>query len=141
MRQNRFFLIVLAVLIIGGLVSNTAMAKTKSLSAGEKAVVTPGNFVTCNSNFMIENIDASPADLKVVLGERVFIAQMIDPGQTLAYSLPATIASARFRGGENIPSNEVAMIINLGPDANMEVSCVKIRRNPLREKDPLRALK
>ena len=141
MRKNRFFLIVMAVLLIGGLASNTATAKTKSLGAGEKAVVTPGNFVTCNSNFMIENIDGEPADLKVVLGERVFIAQMIDPGQTLAYSLPATIASARFRGGENISENEAAMIVNLGPEANLEVSCVKIRRNPLREKDPLRELK
>ncbi len=141
MRKNRFFLIVTAVLLIGGLASNTATAKTKSLGAGEKAVVTPGNFVTCNSNFMIENIDREPADLKVVLGERVFIAQMIDPGQTLAYSLPATIASARFRGGEDISDNEAAMIVNLGPEANLEVSCVKIRRNPLREKDPLRELK
>lgn len=141
MRKNRFFLIVTAVLLIGGLAFNTATAKTKSLTKGEKSVVTPGNFVTCDSNFMIENIDGKPADLKVVLGKRVFIDQMINPGQHLAYSLPATIATARFRGGEDIPKNEVAMIVNLGPEANLEVSCVEIRRNPLREKDPLRELK
>ena len=141
MRKNRFFLIVTAVLLIGGLASNTATAKTKSLGAGEKAVVTPGNFVTCDSNFMIENIDGTPADLKVVLGERVFIAQMIDPGERLAYSLPATIASARFRGGENLSENEAAMIVNLGPQANLEVSCEAIRRNPLRKKDPLQDFK
>ena len=141
MRQNRFFLIVTAVLLTGGLAFNTATANTKSLGAGEKAVVTPGSFVTCDSNFMIENIDGTPADLKVVLGERVFIAQMIDPGERLAYSLPATIASARFRGGENLSENEAAMIVNLGPQANLEVSCEAIRRNPLRKKDPLQGFK
>lgn len=93
MRQNRFFLIVSAVLLLGGLAFNTATAKTKSLSVGEKAVVTPGNLVTCDSNFMIENIDGNPADLKVVLGKRVFIDQMINPGERVAYSLPGTIAA------------------------------------------------
>ena len=141
MRHNRFFLIVLAVLLIGGLTFNSATAKTNSLGVGENAVVTPGNLVTCSSNFMVENLDKTPADLKVVLGKRVFIDQMINPGERVAYSLPATIASARFRGGEDIASNEAAMIINLGPVANLEVSCVKIRRNPLREKDPLRYFK
>ena len=141
MSQNRFFLIVSAVLLLGGLAFNTATAKTNSMSVGEKAVVTPGNLVTCDSNFRVENVGGNPADLKVILGKRVFIDQMLNPGERVAYSLPGTIATAKFRGGDELSGKEAAMIVNLGPDANLEVSCVEIRRNPLRKKDPLQVLK
>ena len=63
---------------------------------GEAQIINPGSAGRCASDFVVENMDAEVADLKVVLGDKVYISVLVNPGERLAYSLPGTIALAQF---------------------------------------------
>jgi hypothetical protein len=140
MKTKIFLFHILALTVIFGISAN--------LWAGEQAtkvekvrIIEPGEAERCASDFFIQNIGKEAGDLKVVLGDKVFIDEILQPGERRAFDLPATINIARFQGQEELKFDDVAVIINLGPKANMRVRCIKLRDNPLRGKDPLATFK
>jgi hypothetical protein len=99
-------------------------------------IIEPGEVERCANDFFIDNIGKEEADLKVVLGHKVYVSEILQPGEKRAFDLPATINVARLRGREDISFDEVAVIINLGPKAHLRVRCIDLRDNPLKVKDP-----
>lgn len=104
-------------------------------------IIEPGEAERCANDFFVENIGKEDADLNVVLGKKVYVHEILQPGERRAFDLPATINVARFRGQEDVTFDEVAVIINLGPKSNMRVRCINLRDNPLKGKDPLSTFK
>jgi hypothetical protein len=99
-------------------------------------VIEPGEAERCANDFFVDNIGKEEADLKVVLGNKVYVSEILQPGERRAFDLPATINAARLRGREDVSFDDIAVIINLGPKAHMRVRCIDLRENPLRGKDP-----
>ncbi len=139
--QYRFLIIVSAVILMGGLAFNPATAETMKQGKGGTVVLNPGETSRCASDFVVTNNNGELADLKVVLGSKVYIDTMVEPGVPLAYNLPGTISTARAHGLEDVSIDDVAVIINLGPKAKLAVRCIDLPVNPLREKDPLKTFK
>lgn len=141
MRQIRFVLMILATLLMAGLTANTVVAEMGKQIKEQKMVLNPGTAGRCDTSFVVQNIDGEPADLKVVLGSKVYINEMVNPGERLAYNLPGTISTAKFHGLEDVTHDDVAVIINLGPKAKLQVQCIDLPSNPTREMDPLKTFK
>ena len=104
-------------------------------------IIEPGEAERCANDFFIDNIGEEEADLKVVLGNKVYISEIMQPGEKRAFDLPATIHVARLRGMEDLSLDEIAIIINLGPKAHLRVRCIDLRDNPLKSKDALSVFK
>ncbi len=141
MKGNACFLTISTAFLIVGMAIPQAIAETKNPATGEVRIVDPGKAERCASDFIVENTDADAAYLKVVLGNKVYIDEMVGPGERLAYSLPGTISTAMAQGREDLDYNDAAVIINLGPKAKLQVRCIELPSNPLRQKDPLRTFK
>ena len=104
-------------------------------------IIEPGEAERCANDFFVDNIGKEEADLKVVLGNKVYVSEILQPGEKRAFDLPATINVARLRGREDVSFDEIAVIINLGPKAHMRVRCIDLRENPLKGKDALTVFK
>lgn len=104
-------------------------------------IIEPGTAEQCANDFFVDNIGKEAADLKVVLGNKVYVDEILQAGEKRAFNLPATINVARHRGREDLSLDDVAVIINLGPKAHMRVRCINMRKNPLKGKDPLAVFK
>lgn len=141
MKGNACFLVVSTAFLVAAMAIPQAIAETKDPATGEIRILNPGKAERCASDFTVENINGDTADLKVVLGNKVYIDEMVKPGERLAYSLPGTISTAISHGREDLDFNDVAVIINLGPKAKLQVRCIELPSNPLRTKDPLRTFK
>jgi hypothetical protein len=79
--------------------------------------------------------------LSTVLGHKVYVSEIMQPGEKRAFDLPATINVARLRGREDVSFDDIAVIINLGPKSHLRVRCIDLRENPVKEKDPLAVFK
>ncbi len=104
-------------------------------------IIEPGEAARCANNFIVDNIGKEEADLKVVLGNKVYVDELLYPGEKRAFDLPATINVARLQGREDLSFDDVAVIINLGPKSQLQVRCIDLRDNPLKGKDPLTVFK
>ena len=104
-------------------------------------IIEPGEAERCANDFFVDNIGKEEADLKVVLGHKVYVSEMLQAGEKRAFDLPATINVARLRGREDVSFDDIAVIINLGPKSHMRVRCVDLRENPLKAKDSLTVFK
>lgn len=134
-----FLYIMIVVMVIG------APANVWAGDTGTKVekirIIEPGEAERCANDFFIDNIGKEEADLKVVLGNKVYISEILQPGERRAFDLPATIHVARLRGREDLSFDDVAIIINLGPKAHLRVRCIDLRDNPLKSKDALTVFK
>jgi hypothetical protein len=104
-------------------------------------IIEPGEAERCSNDFFVDNIGKEEADLRVVLGHKVYVNEIMQPGEKRAFDLPATINVARLRGREDISFDEIAVIINLGPKSHLRVRCMDLKENPLKGKDPLAVFK
>ena len=104
-------------------------------------IIEPGEAERCANDFFVDNIGKENADLKVVLGNKVYVSEILQPGEKRAFDLPATIHVARLRGREDVSFDDIAVIINLGPKSHMRVRCIDLGENPLRGKDTLTVFK
>ena len=93
-------------------------------------VIKPGEADRCQTDFIVENIDNAPADLKVVLGHKVYVDELLAPKERRAFSLPGTILTARYHGHE-VTLDDVAVVINLGPESNLRLRCIQLPDNPV----------
>jgi len=129
----------LAGLLLPGLLY--AGETTTTPATVKMTVIKPGKADRCQTDFIVENIDREPADLKVVLGNKVYVDEMLAPSERRAFSLPGTILTARYHGHE-VKFDEVAVIINLGPTSNMRLRCIQLPDNPVdRQNDELTVFK
>ncbi len=140
MKTKIFLFYILVLCVVFGIPANL-WADDADTQVSKIRVLEPGEAERCANNFFVDNIGKEPADLKVVLGDKVFIDKILQPGEKRAFNLPATINVARFQGREDLTFDDVAVIINLGPKSHMRVRCIKLRDNPLRGKDPLATFK
>ncbi|MDH3256420.1 MAG: hypothetical protein OEM27_02285 [Nitrospinota bacterium] len=128
------------IMMIVGMPANL-WAEDMSTKVEKIRIIEPGEAERCANDFFVDNIGKEEADLKVVLGHKVYVSEIMKPGEKRAFDLPATINVARLRGREDISFDEIAVIINLGPTSHLRVRCMDLRENPLKAKDPLAVFK
>jgi len=131
--------ILIVFMVIG--VSSKIFAGNMGTKVEKIRVIEPGEAERCANDFFVDNIGKEEADLKVVLGNKVYVNEILQAGEKRAFDLPATIHVARLRGREDVSFDEIAVIINLGPKAHMRVRCIDLRENPLKDKDSLTVFK
>ena len=131
---------ILVVFMVVG-VSSKIFAGNMGTKVEKIRVIEPGEAERCANDFFVDNIGKEEADLKVVLGNKVYVSEILQAGEERAFDLPATIHVARLRGREDVSIDEIAIIINLGPKAHMRVRCIDLRENPLKGKDTLTVFK
>ena len=129
------FLYILILLMVVGMPANL-WAGDMGTKVEKIRIIEPGEAERCSNDFFVDNIGKEEADLKVVLGNKVYVSEILQPGEKRAFDLPATISVARLRGREDVSLDEIAVIINLGPKAHMRVRCIDLGENPLKGKDP-----
>jgi hypothetical protein len=134
------YLYILAAMIIVGVPSNL-WAGDMGTKVEKIRIIEPGEAERCGNDFFIDNIGKEEADLRVVLGHKVYVNEIMQPGEKRAFDLPATINVARLRGREDVSFDEIAVIINLGPKSHLRVRCMDLKENPLKGKDPLAVFK
>jgi len=122
-------------------VSTKIFAENMGTKVEKIRIIEPGEAERCANDFFIDNIGKEEADLKVVLGNKVYVSEILQAGEKRAFDLPATIHVAQLRGREDISADDIAVIINLGPKAHMRVRCIDLRENPLKGKDSLTVFK
>jgi hypothetical protein len=122
-------------------VSSKLFAGNMGTKVEKIRIIQPGEAERCANDFFVDNIGKEEADLKVVLGNKVYVSEILQAGEKRAFDLPATIHVARLRGREDVSLDEIAVIINLGPKAHMRVRCIDLRENPLKGKDSLTVFK
>ena len=133
------FCILIVFMVVG--VSSKLFAGNMGMKVEKIRIIEPGEAERCANDFFVDNIGKEEADLKVVLGNKVYVSEILQAGEKRAFDLPATIHVARLRGREDVSFDEVAVIINLGPKAHMRVRCIDLRENPLKGKDSLTVFK
>jgi len=140
MKTKISFLYILVVMMVVGFSTNL-WAESMSTKVEKIRIIEPGEAERCANDFFVDNIGKEEADLKVVLGHKVYVSEILQPGEKRAFDLPATINVARLRGREDVSFDEIAVIINLGPKAHMRVRCIDLKDNPLKGKDGLTVFK
>lgn len=134
------FLYILVAMMIVGIPVNL-WAGNMETKVEKIRIIEPGEAERCANDFFIDNVGKENADLKVVLGHKVYVDEIMQPGEKRAFDLPATIHTARLRGREDVSFDDIAVIINLGPKSHLRVRCIDLRENPLKGKDPLTVFK
>ncbi len=134
------FLYILVLLIAVGIPMNL-WAEDMGTKVEKIRIIEPGEAERCGNDFFVDNIGKEEADLKVVLGNKVYVSEILQPGEKRAFDLPATIHVARLRGREDVSFDDIAVIINLGPTSHMRVRCIDLRENPLKAEDPSASFK
>ena len=140
MKTKFSFLYILAILMVLGIPANL-WAGDMGTKVEKIRIIEPGEAERCSNDFFVDNIGKEEADLKVVLGNKVYVSEILQAGEKRAFDLPATINVARLRGREDVSFDDIAVIINLGPKAHMRVRCIDLRENPLKGKDTLTVFK
>jgi hypothetical protein len=140
MKTKYSFLYILVLIMAVGIPANL-WANEMGTKVEKIRIIEPGEVERCANDFFIDNIGKEEADLKVVLGNKVYVSEILQPGERRAFDLPATINVARLRGREDLSLDEIAVIINLGPKAHMRVRCIDLKENPLKDKDGLAVFK
>jgi hypothetical protein len=140
MKTKFSFLYILVVVMVVGMPAQL-WAGDMGTKVEKIRIIEPGEAERCANDFFVDNIGKEEADLKVVLGHKVYVSEILQAGEKRAFDLPATINVARLRGREDISFDEIAVIINLGPKAHMRVRCIDLRENPLKGKDSLTVFK
>ncbi len=138
--KTKISFLFLAVMMVVGVPVNL-WAEDMGTKVEKIRIVEPGEAERCANDFFVENIGKEEADLKVVLGNKVYVSEILQPGEKRAFDLPATIHVARLRGREDVSFDDIAVIINLGPTSHMRVRCIDLRENPLNVEDPSAAFK
>ena len=139
--KTKFFLFHILVLCVALGIPANLWADENVTRVDKIRIVEPGEAIQCANDFFVDNIGKEEADLKVVLGNKVYVDEILQPGERRAFDLPATINVARFRGREDVTFDDIAVIINLGPKSHMRVRCINLGENPLKGKDPLSTFK
>ena len=140
MKVKYSFFYILVLLMAVGIPANL-WAENMGTKVEKIRIIEPGEAERCANDFFIDNISKEEADLKVALGNKVYVSEILQPGERRAFDLPATINAARLRGREDLSFDEIAVIINLGPKAHLRVRCIDLRENPLKGKDGLAVFK
>ena len=140
MKTKYSFIYIIAILMVLG-ISTSLWAGNVGTKVEKIRIIAPGEAERCANDFFVDNIGKEEADLKVVLGHKVFVSEILQAGERRAFDLPATINVARFQGREDLTFDDIAVIINLGPKSHMRVRCIDLGENPLRGKDPLTVFK
>ena len=138
--KTKISFLFLAVMMVVGVPVNL-WAEDMGTKVEKIRIIEPGEAERCANDFFVDNIGKEEADLKVVLGNKVFVSEILQPGERRAFDLPATINVARLQGREDLSFDDIAVIINLGPKSHMRVRCIDLRENPLKGKDALTVFK
>ncbi len=87
-------------------------------------ILHPGMSGSCQNDFIVENLNADEAELKLVLGEEEFLKDRIDGKKAKAYGLKDTLSTA-FIQGKQVRPDDIATILNVGDKSNLRLHCME----------------
>ncbi len=90
----------------------------------EAAILNPGMAISCQNDFIIENIDNSEAEYLMMIGNEKFINEKINANEAKAYGLAHSINQAKS-AGKLVDADDVAIVFNLGVQSKLKIHCME----------------
>lgn len=116
-----------ALFAIMGYVSNLVEARenlAQRASSPEAVILGPGMASSCQNDFIVENLDASEVELKIVLGNEDFKTDWLKAMESKAYGLQGSLSQAHLEG-KNVSSGDVATIFNADTSTRVRLHCLE----------------
>ncbi len=136
----RGFCLTAALVLLGFALPSGAASSVSSEAFSDVKVLTPGAAGVCNNDFIIENLNAQPAEVKVIIGNEDYINEQLQASEKRAYSLKGTLYLARSFG-KDVSMDDLATIINTNPRTKLRIRCMNLPENPVPKEDTLRTFK
>ncbi|MFQ5449398.1 MAG: hypothetical protein ACE5E9_02150 [Nitrospinaceae bacterium] len=93
-------------------------------SSTEAVVLHPGMAISCQNDFVVENLDNTEIELKVILGNEEFLNDRIEGKKAKAYGLRHSLSSAKMQG-MNVTQDDIATVINTDDQAKVRFYCME----------------
>ena len=97
-------------------------SKTKNYTPMHQTVLKPGWRSSCNSNFVVENIDKDFAKIEISLGKDGKIIDIINPWGKRGYNLMEKISFEK-QLGKTVDIDDVALIKNSSDQSRISIHC------------------
>jgi hypothetical protein len=110
------------VLIIAG-IFNLAEAM-ENTSSPEALILNPGMASSCQHDFVVENLGASDAELRITLGDELWMHDRVNAMESKAYGIQENLGEAKL-GGLSVNADDVATIFNNDENARIRLHCME----------------
>ena len=94
----------------------------RNVTPMHQIVLEPGWRSTCNSNFVVENLDDNPAEIQITMGKDGKITDRISQWNKREYDLVSSLSFAK-QLGKTVDIDDVAMIKNMSKDSRVSIHC------------------
>ena len=95
---------------------------SRNVTPMHQIVLEPGWRSTCNSNFVVENLDDNPAEIQITMGKDGKITDRISQWNKREYDLVSSLSFAK-QLGKTVDIDDVAMIKNMSKDSRVSIHC------------------
>lgn len=127
MKKTSCFLFVFVFFAMMGYAFNLAEASEGTppiVSSPEAIILGPGMASSCQNDFIVENLNESEAEFKIVLGNEEFKKDWLKAMESKAYGLQGSLSQAHLEG-KNVSSGDVATIFNTDQNARFRLHCME----------------
>ena len=127
MKKTSLFWFAFALFAIIGYAFNPVEAReslSDSASSPEAAILDPGTVSSCQNDFVVENMDQSEAELKIVLGNEEFITERFKAREFKAYGIQGSLSQALLEG-KRVSMSDWATIFNTDKSARVRLHCAE----------------
>jgi len=129
MKTNTLIISILTMFWAAILMSQTVLAKADSRYnpyrpnvMAEEGILKPSWTMSCESNFVIENLGDEEAEISISLGIEGFTEDQMSASEKRGYDLRESLAFAK-QLGKTVTMDDVALITNTSDNARVRVHC------------------
>lgn len=129
MKTNTLIISGMTLLMGAILMSQTVLAKTDTTYnpyrpnvMAEEGILQPSWRMSCESNFVIENLGDEKAEISISLGVEGFAEDQMTASEKRGYDLRESLAFAK-QLGKTVTMDDVALITNNSENAHVRVHC------------------
>jgi len=129
MKTNILFTSILTIFWAAIMMSQTVLAKADSRYTpyrpnvmAEEGILKPSWTMSCESNFVIENLGDEKAEISISLGVEGFAEDQMTASEKRGYDLRESLAFAK-QLGKTVTMDDVALITNNSENAHVRVHC------------------
>ena len=90
--------------------------------SNEMTVLNPGWRSSCDSNFVIENLDENTAEIKIHLGKEVYKEDSIESNGKRLYDLRESLSFAK-QLGKTVTMDDAALVTNQSENSSIRIHC------------------
>ena len=90
--------------------------------SNEMTVLNPGWRTSCNSNFVVENLNENPAEIQIHLGQEAYQSDSIMGNGKRLYDLRKSLSFAK-QLGKTVTMDDVALVTNHSENSSILIHC------------------